>query len=288
MTYIVHGATGAQGSPVLSALTAAGKQAVAAVRTPAGLPDGVTSVAVDLADAKALTAAYTGADGVFVHLPMGGAESAPAYVEAITAAVAAARPGRVVISTSGQIVDQPGTALQAPDESPIATLIRNITETGVSTAVVAPRLYLENLLLPMVAGPAQEEGVLRYPLPESFPVSWSSHLDVADVVVKLLTDTTVTGTVAIGHLPGLTGPDLAKGFTAQLGREVQFQAITPDQFGELIQPLFGAEASAPVVGLYQALNAQDSNVIAENNSAQTLLGLNPRTVSAWLSEVLSA
>lgn len=285
MTYIVHGATGAQGSPVLTSLIAAGKQTIAAVRTPAGLPDGVTAVSVDLVDADALTAVYSGAEGVFVHLPMDGPDRAPAYVEAITAAVAATRPGRVVISTSGQVVDQPGTSLQAPENSPIATLIRNITDTGVSTAVVAPRLYLENLLLPVVAGPAGDEGVLRYPLPEAFPVSWSSHLDVADVVVRLLTDSSETGTIAIGHLPALTGPDLARGFSERLGREVRYEAITPDEFGKLITPLFGADAAAPVVGLYQALNAQDGNTIAEANSTQSLLGLQPRTVASWLDAV---
>ena len=68
------------------------------------------------------------------------------------------------------------------------TLIDGVTGSGVPTAVVAPRLYLENLLLPVVLAPTREEGVLRYPLPTSFPVSWSSHLDVAEVVARLLTD----------------------------------------------------------------------------------------------------
>ena len=44
MSYIIHGATGAQGSPVLSALTAASAPAVAAVRNPDTVPDGVQAL----------------------------------------------------------------------------------------------------------------------------------------------------------------------------------------------------------------------------------------------------
>ena len=285
MADIVHGATGAQGSPILSALTSTGRTAIAAVRHPEAVPDGIVARQVDLASADSLASAYKGADGVFVHLPMGAPEAAAAQARAVVEAVAQARPGRVVISTSGQIVDQPGSPLQATADSPIMTLIDGVTGSGVPTAVVAPRLYLENLLLPVVLDPACQEGVLRYPLPASFPVSWSSHLDVADVVVRLLTDASPnTGTVGVGHRPGLTGPDLAAAFSSHLGREVRFEGITPEAFGELITPLFGP-AAAPVVELYRALNAQDGNTIAEDSSAQELLGLRPRPIEQWLKDL---
>ena len=285
MSYIIHGATGAQGSPILSALTTASAPAVAAVRNLDAVPDGVQALAVDLSSAASLIPAYEGAEGVFVHLPMGPPEAAGAQARAVVEAVEQARPDRVVISASGQIVDQPGSPLQAPADSPIMTLINGVTGSGVPTAVVAPRLYLENLLLPVVLAPTREEGVLRYPLPTSFPVSWSSHLDVAEVVARLLTDASpTTGTVGVGHLPGLTGPDLAAAFSNHLGREVHFEGITPEAFGELITPLFGP-AAAPVVELYRALNAQDGNNIAEDGSAQELLGLRPRPIEQWLEDL---
>ena len=285
MADIIHGATGAQGSPVLSALTSAGRSAVAAVRHLEAVPAGVVARQVDLVSADLLASAYEGADGVFVHLPMGAPEAAAAQARAVVEAVAQARPGRVVISTSGQIVDQPGSPLQAPADSPIMTLIDGVTGSGVPTAVVAPRLYLENLLLPVVLAPASQEGVLRYPLPASFPVSWSSHLDVAEVVARLLTDASpTTGTVGVGHLPGLTGPDLAAAFSSRLDREVRFESITPEAFGELITPFFGP-AAAPVVNLYRALNAQDGNTIAEDSSAQEILRLQPRSIGRWLEDL---
>ena len=285
MADIIHGATGAQGSPVLSALTAAGHTAIAAVRHPETVPDGIAARQVDLASADSLTSVYEGADSVFIHLPMGAPEAATAQARAVGEAVARTRPGRVVISTSGQIVDQPGSPLQAPADSPIMTLIDGVTGSGVPTAVVAPRLYLENLLLPVVLAPASQEGVLRYPLPASFPVSWSSHLDVAEVVARLLTDASpTTGTVGVGHLPGLTGPDLAAALSSHLGREVRFEGITPEAFGDLITPLFGP-AAAPVVELYRALNAQAGSTIAEGSSAQELLGLRPRPIEQWLKDL---
>ena len=285
MADIIHGATGAQGSPVLSALTAAGHTAIAAVRHPETVPDGIAARQVDLASADSLTSVYEGADGVFIYLPMGAPEAATAQARAVVEAVARTRPGRVVISTSGQIVDQPGSPLQAPADSPIMTLIDGVTGSGVPTAVVAPRLYLENLLLPVVLAPASQEGVLRYPLPASFPVSWSSHLDVAEVVARLLTDASpTTGTVGVGHLPGLTGPDLAAALSSRLGREVRFEGITPEAFGDLITPLFGP-AAAPVVELYRALNAQAGSTIAEGSSAQELLGLRPRPIEQWLKDL---
>ena len=285
MADIIHGATGAQGSPVLSALTSAGRSAVAAVRHLEAVPAGVVARQVDLASADSLASAYEGADGVFVHLPMGAPEAAAAQARAVVEAVTRARPGRVVISTSGQIVDQPESPLQAPADSPIMTLIDGVTGSGVPTAVVAPRLYLENLLLPVVLTPVREEGVLRYPLPASFPVSWSSHLDVAEVVARLLTDASpTTGTVAVGHRPGLTGPDLAAAFSSRLGHEVRFEGVTPEAFGELITPLFGP-AAAPVVELYQVLNTQDGSTIAEGGSAQELLGLRPRSIEQWLKDL---
>ncbi|MDO4900991.1 SDR family oxidoreductase [Actinomyces sp.] len=283
MAYIVHGATGAQGAPVLSALAASGHTPVAAVRHTKAVPAGTAAREVDLLSADSLAAAYDGAEGVFVHLPMGAMDSA-AQARAVVDAVSRVRPGRVVISTSGQIVDQPGSPLQAAPDSPIMKLINGVIDSGVSVAVVAPRLYLENLLLPVVLDPVRQDGVLRYPLPASYPVAWSSHLDVADAVARLLLDTSITGTVAVGHRPGLRGPDLAAAFSSHLDRDVRFEAITPEAFGELITTLFGP-AAAPVVDLYRALNAQDDNTISESNSAQTVLGLQPRPVEEWLKEL---
>lgn len=281
MTFIVHGATGAQGRPVHDIVKARGGRAIAAVRGPAS---GVETAKVDLADRDALAALYQGASGVFVHLPVGPPDAGARYASAVVHGIETARPARVVISTSGQIVDDDASPLQASAESPIRQLIDGVKASGVSAAIVAPRLFLENLLLPVVQDGLRREGILRYPLPRTLPVSWSSHLDVAEVAAELLLASEHTGIVGVGSLPPLTGDDLARGLQTSLERDVSYESLTPEDFGGLIRPLFGAEAAAPVVALYSTLGMCTDHSIDEATSAQRLLGLRPRSVANWLRE----
>lgn len=94
----------------------------------------------------------------------------------------------------------------------------------------------------------------------------------------------VTGVVGIGHRPGLMCGDLAAGFSGQSGRTTTFEALTPDAFAKLNEPMLGP-AAAGVVGLYQVLSQATDNLISEDTSAQNLLGLQPRSVQQWLAEV---
>lgn len=283
MSYVIHGATGAQGAPLHALLRASNQTALAAVRDPANA-NGMPAIWVDNDSMESLIAAYGDADGVFVHLPQTAEPVRLQQAINIVEAIAAAKPKRVVISTSGAIVDQPDSALQATCDSAIGTLLRGVADSGVSHAVIAPRLYLENLLLPMVVGPVQSEGLLPYPLRVDFSASWSSHLDVAVVAERLLTDHSVIGVVGVGQLPGLTGPDLARAFSQYLGRNVRFEALSPERFGTLLEPLIGP-AAANIAGFYEALSHAPDNVIASDTSAQHQLGLSPRTVGQWLADM---
>ncbi len=278
MTIIIHGATGAQGAPVAAALRHAGIDFTAAVRNPADYSDGA-AVAVDYNDPESLRQAYEGADGVFVHLPLGTPEQQLAYAQAILEGVEKARPARVVLSTSGYPIGDDD------DQGAISVLARGLERSTVSTAIITPRIFLENLLLPPVTGPAREEGVLRYPIREDYAISWVSHLDMADVAVRLLQDHSVTGRVSAGALPGLLGADVAAGFAEYFGRDVRFETQEPEEMGAALAPLFGEDAIAPVVASYHWRRTQPHELISEENSAQKLLGITPRTVSQWLREV---
>lgn len=285
MTYVVHGATGAQGGPVLNALKANNKAAVGIGRSIGTSSDGSMIVA-DLDSSSALANAYRSASGVFVHLPVADPACQLAWAKNIADALAKVRPARVVISTSGEIVDRPGSPLQRPDDSGLPVLIRSIQEAGLSYAVVAPRLFQENLLAPHVFDSIAHEAVLRYPLRSTLPVSWSSHIDVAEVVSALFDRADISGVVAVGQQPPLTGHELADAFSAYLNRKVAYEAISPEAFGAGLAPLLGEAAAAGVATIYKSFSNLDHHSFDVSCSAQAVLGIAPLTVEEWLKRVL--
>ncbi|MFD6171147.1 NmrA family NAD(P)-binding protein [Streptomyces coeruleorubidus] len=279
MTYVIHGATGAQGAPVVAALAAAGKAVTALTRNADAVVDGAQRVAaVGYGSTAELTEAYRGADGVFVHLPVVSEEDRQTYARNIVAAVRAARPARVVFSTSGAPTD-PETG------GATAALVSGLADIGVSHAVIAPTFYLENLLMPYVIDTVRERGVLPYPIRVDFPASWASHLDVADAVVALFDRPDITGVVSVGQFPAITGPDLAEAFGAHFVQDVVFEQITPEQFRRSVTPLIGEGPAADVAGAYAAMSTLPDRSITPENSAQKLLGITPRTTGQWLTDI---
>ncbi|MER5226870.1 NmrA family NAD(P)-binding protein [Streptomyces flaveus] len=286
MTYVIHGATGAQGAPVAAALAAADKSVVALTRNAEATVTGARVVAADYSSAEGLTEVYRDAEGVFVHLPIVAEEDRQAFARNVVAAVRAARPARVVFSTSGFVVDDPGNSDQdGTVESAVTTLVGGLADSGVSYAVIEPRLFFENLLMPHVVGAVREQGVLRYPLPAGFRVSWASHLDIADVAAALFGQPDVTGVVSVGQYPAITGQELAEAFSARLGRNVAYEAITPEDLRASLAPLLGEGPAADVAGVYQAMQALPDRSIAPERSAQKLLGITPRTAIQWLTDI---
>ncbi|MEU2281895.1 NmrA family NAD(P)-binding protein [Streptomyces sp. NPDC013178] len=279
MTYVIHGATGAQGAPVVAALAAAGKAVTALTRNADAVVDGAQRVvAAGYGSTAQLTEAYRGAEGVFVHLPVVSEEDRQTYARNIVAAVRAARPARVVFSTSGAPID-PETGSAA------AALVSGLADLGVSHVVIAPTFYLENLLMPYVIDTVRERGVLPYPIRADFPASWASHLDIADAVVALFDRPDMTGLVSVGQYPAITGPDLAEAFGAHFGKDVVFERISPEQFRSSVASLIGEGPAADVAGAYAAMSRLPGRSITPENSAQKLLGITPRTTGQWLTDI---
>jgi len=121
---------------------------------------------------------------------------------------------------------------------------------------------------------------IRHSEPHASAVNWRGEAH-SDPWLGLNADS--VGAVAVIGSPRIPP---AAALSAHLDRDVHFEAISPEEFGELITPLFGA-AAMPVVELYRALNAQTGNIIDRSTSAQRLLEISPRPVGQWLLAELS-
>jgi uncharacterized protein YbjT (DUF2867 family) len=276
MTYVIHGATGAQGAPVVAALAAAGKPVTALTRNPDTAVAGARVVVAGYSSRQALTEAYRGADGVFIHLPITSEEQRLTYVHNIVAAVREARPARVVFSTSG---------LQTGTGGATDLLISGLADSGVPHAVIAPTLFLENLLMPYVIDTVRERGVLPYPIRTDLRISWASHLDIADAAAALFDRHDVTGVVSVGQYPAITGADLAQAFGTHFGKKVVFESISPEQMRASIAPMLGEGPAADVAAMYAGMNTLPDRSITPENSAQKLLDITPRTTGQWLTDI---
>ncbi|SDM62977.1 NmrA family NAD(P)-binding protein [Allokutzneria albata] len=264
---VVHGATGAQGAPVVRAVAAA------------GLPvRGLSRAEGDLDDRAGLGAAYEGATGAFIHFPITPDPAAPARWAENLAAVA--RPARAVISTSGGVPGDDTSPFGSQRLAALGELAERLREAGVVVTVLAPRLFLENLLLPPVQETLAGEGVLAYPVAADQPVAWVSHLDVAEAAVAALTHASPPSFVDVGPVPGLTGAELA----AQHGAGVTYRAMPPAEFGALLAPVLGEGAAAGIEGLYQAVAARpDALAFTTETGTEKLLGVRSRSAGAWLA-----
>ena len=142
MKIIVHGSTGAQGAPVAAALRAAGHDVVGITRKPSN----ADSVAADIEDQASLEAAYAGADGVFVHLPIPSSPEDPVrWVPNILGALANSDVERVVASTSGaSLADAGPHPMMQGRLLGTKAFYEGLRSVAESVVGLAPRLYLEN------------------------------------------------------------------------------------------------------------------------------------------------
>ncbi len=282
MHIVVHGATGAQGRPVALALGVDGHQVVGLTRSVH--PGNADFVSADINDPSSLIRAYARAEGVFIHLPIpSDPHDAGRWVPAILQALQQSTVRRVVLSTSGAPIGDAGPhPIMQGRRDGMRSFVNALQSVVAEVVVIAPRLFLENLLLPFVTGPLLERGVLRYPLPATAKVSWISHRDVAEAVRQGFEPTTAPGIYNVG-LPAVSGNELAAAVGDGLNRKVTYEAITPAEFGELATPLLGESMALGVAALYDAF--QDDHTLAITPTDPQLVLPDPLTASKWSAQI---
>jgi NAD(P)H dehydrogenase (quinone) len=275
--FAVTGVTGNVGSAVAHNLLKSGQSIRAIVRDKSkGDPwanRGCEVAIADIFDAKALTEAFRGTEGVFILIPpvfdpKPDFPEAHAVASALKSAIAAARPGKVVyLSTIGADAKETNLLTQH-------TIIEDaLRELPVPVTFLRPAWFMENFSWDVA--PAQNQGVISSFLqPLDRPVPMVATADIGKLAAELLQKTWTSASVVELEGPARITPyDVAGAFSRLLGRPVKAQ-IVPRETWESLFLSQGMQNPIPRIRMLDGFNEgwiEFERGIASSNKGATSL-----------------
>jgi uncharacterized protein YbjT (DUF2867 family) len=277
--YVITGVTGKVGGAVARNLLAAGRPVRAVLRdarkAKTWTDRGCDVALAEMSDAAALTAAFRGAEAVFV-LPPPIFDPAPGFPEiravitAVTAALAAARPARVVhLSTIGAQASQPNLLSQ---QGLVEQALRQLTTP---VGILRPAWFMENFAWDVAS--AREEGVLPsflQPLGRAIPMA--AVADIARSAAGLLMQTWSKGRIVELKSADISPDEAAATFGKVLGRPVSAQAVPRETWGTLFKAQ-GMRDPMPRIQMLDGFNegwlafADPARVVQGSTTLETVL-----------------
>ncbi|MBB3237353.1 NmrA family NAD(P)-binding protein [Phyllobacterium endophyticum] len=189
----------------------------------------------EMDDAASLTAAFQGAEGVFILPPSEfdpepGFPEAQRVIEAVSAALTAVRPGKVVcLSTIGA---------DAPHENLLTQrtmLEQSLSGLGLAITFLRPAWFMENTMWDIA--PARDEGILRsflQPAGKAFPMVATQ--DVGRLAATLLRESWSGTRVVELEGPVRVSPnDIARAFASVLNRPVSVETIARENWESIFR-----------------------------------------------------
>jgi uncharacterized protein YbjT (DUF2867 family) len=255
--YAITGITGQVGGAAARALLAEGSTVRAVLRDEAKAEDwknrGCEVAFADMNDPAALASAFAGTEGVFILPPSEfdpepGFPEAKRVIEAITAALRQALPGKVVcLSTIG------ADALQENLLTQRTLLEHALSFVGIPVTFLRPGWFMENALWDVPA--ARDKGILRsflQPADKAFPMV--ATRDVGHAAAKLLREDWRGTRIVELEGPARVSPnDLAHAFATALERPVCVE-IVPRESWEWIFRDQGAHNPTPRMRMLDGFN----------------------------------
>ncbi|MCQ1956424.1 NmrA/HSCARG family protein [Arthrobacter sp. zg-Y826] len=272
----VVGATGHQGSAVVTALLERGAKVRALVRDPSGsraasLADrGVELVPGDLTDPDSLDAFLKGADAAYAMATMtgpGGTEQETA--NGVALADAARRTGlpHLLYSSVGGAERQSGV----PHFESKRRVEEHIEALGLHATFLRPVFFTDNF---QGFGVSTEDGevVVRMPLPDNIPLQMVAVHDVGRAAAAILAGGTDVegGAVEIAG-DELTGSQIAAAFGEAAGLPARYEAL----------PLEVVESQGDLAAMFRWFG-QTSAYQGDFEATRALLGDAPLDLPGWI------
>jgi NAD(P)H dehydrogenase (quinone) len=257
--FAIMGVTGNVGGAVARRLLATGRQVRAVVRNAqkgaAWAERGCAVSVADLADQAALTAAFAGAEGVFVMVPpvfdpTPGFPEARAIAAGLKAAIEAARPGKVVyLSTIGAQAATPMNLLT--QHTMIEAALRSVP---LPVTFLRPGWFFENSVWDVAAARAGVIPSFLQPLDK--PVPMIATEDIGRLAAELIEETwTGSRVVELEAARRVTPNEIAETFAKILGHPVRTEAVPRDSWEELFRSQ-GMKNPLPRIQMVDGFNAE--------------------------------
>jgi uncharacterized protein YbjT (DUF2867 family) len=271
--YAITGITGKVGGTLARALLAAGQPVRAVVRdakkgeTWAAL--GCEIALAEMEDAAALTNAFVGMAAVFI-LPPSEFDPEPGYPEAqvvidsVAAALAVARPKRVLcLSTIG------GDAIHDNLLSQRTMMEKALIAVGLPLTILRPGWFIENALWDVPS--ARDAGVIySFLQPADKPFPMVATKDVGRVAAELIQeDWSGTRVVELEGPRRVSPNDLAASFAAALGKPVYVEIVNRDTWEALFRSQ-GMKNPTPRIRMLDGFN--EGWIEFQNNGRNAVKG----------------
>lgn len=254
--YVITGITGKVGGALAHNLIKAGQPVRAVVRD-AGKAAywadlGCDVVFAEMEDAQALTAAFTGASGVFILPPPGfdpqpGFPEARAVISAVSQALQAAAPPKVLcLSTIGAQAEQVNLLTQR-------TLMEQaLSALDIPVTFLRPAWFMENSLYDVIS--ARDTGVIHsflQPLDKAVPMIATA--DIGSLAAQLLQQDWAGQRVVELEGQWVSPNDIARALAQLLGRDVHAEVVERDTWEALLRSQ-GAQNPLPRMRMVDGFN----------------------------------
>jgi uncharacterized protein YbjT (DUF2867 family) len=280
---LVYGATGGQGSAIVRAALAVGATVRVLLRRGVVNPFGdlVDIARGDLADPARLRLANFGIDKVVLTLPQIADRAMVTRLgrNAIDAAKAAGVK-LLVLNTSGPVPPTPVDVAAIDARIEIEAYLR---ASEIPSIILRPPLYMGNLIAPWSAAAIVHRGLLAYPLPADFPVSWISWEDLAAFAVEALKRPHLADRAFdIGGPEALTGAEMVEALSAAVGGPVAHIPMPLAAFAAALNAALGAPMGDEIAAFYAWLQKQAISPLAiDPESALSELPIKPTRLVEW-------
>ena len=271
--YLVTGSTGNIGNPLVDLLAEQGHRVRALVRNAARanrFPDGVDIAVGDLGDADSVGKAVRGVEGVFLLFVDPGTNQAEIMIEAARAA--GVRKIVLLSSIGARLEPKPLIGEGLADREEV------LRQSELDVTYLRPNTLMSNTLA--WADPIRHTGrVLDSTGPGRMPCT--DPEDIARVAALVLTQEGHAGHGFILNGPeALTSREQVDILADVLGRHIEFQDTTPEQFAkEAIAHGTPPDFANAVQDLNKMFRTGRAGVLSDD--IENLTGLPPRTFRDW-------